>query len=116
MSDQSLRDALDDLRAWCEMQREAAGLEETEFAAGEFLAYKRVIVHLRKLLAAHPAQSDSGTVRDRAPSHNATHPVGRRDVPGVHHADDCPMRHGFITTGCFCGREGEREAPAGGGT
>lgn len=52
--DGGLREALDDLRAWCEMQREAAGLEESEFAAGEFLAFKRVIVHLRKLLTDHP--------------------------------------------------------------
>lgn len=50
------------------------------------------------------------------PSLNTRHPVGRRGVPGIHHADDCPMRHGLVTTGCFCGREGERDAVAGGGT
>ena len=45
-----LRESVNDLRAWCEMQKEASGLEDTEFSAGEFLAYKRVLVHLRKIL------------------------------------------------------------------
>lgn len=53
--DGGLREAVEDLRAWCDMQREAAGHDETEYAAGEFLAYKRVRGHLLKILAAHPA-------------------------------------------------------------
>lgn len=57
MSEQGLREAVDDLRAWCDMQREAAGQEESEYAAGEFLAYKRVRGHLLNILADHPTGS-----------------------------------------------------------
>lgn len=47
------REKVSDLRAWVNMQREAAGIDDTEYAAGEFLAYKRVLTHLNKILAAH---------------------------------------------------------------
>jgi len=36
-----------------------------------------------------------------------THPVGRRSMTGIHHADDCPMRNPGASD-CVCGREGER--------
>jgi len=39
--------------------------------------------------------------------HNMTHPVGRRSMTGIHHADDCPMRNPGASD-CVCGREGER--------
>lgn len=45
--------------------------------------------------------------REYGPRHNPTHPVGRRDMTGVHHSDDCPMRERGAS-GCVCGREGER--------
>lgn len=47
----------------------------------------------------------------QAPSHTG-HPVGRRDIPGPHHADDCPMRFDLPTGPCICGREGERDTPS----
>lgn len=56
MSEQSLREDVDDLRAWVAMQHEAAGLDSSDQAAGEFHAHKRVLGHLHKILAAHPPE------------------------------------------------------------
>jgi hypothetical protein len=60
-------------------------------------------------MGTHPGDHhEVGCQLNPAP-HNPTHPVGRRSVTGVHHADDCPMRSPGAT-GCVCGREGERDA------
>lgn len=54
--DQTLREAVDDMRAWVAMQHEASGLDSSAQAAGEFHAYKRVLSHLLKILATHRAE------------------------------------------------------------
>lgn len=56
------------------------------------------------------AEHDPGPVPPDS-TYPAEYPVGPRSKPGAHHADDCPMRLGFVTTGCWCGREGERDHP-----